>query len=98
MKNDKTAILLVNVGTPDNPSNKAVRKFLSQFLNDKRVIDLPFLLRKFLINLIIVPFRTSKSAKLYQKLWTKNGSPLLYHSQSLKDKLQSKLQKDGRMY
>lgn len=98
MKNDKTAILLVNVGTPDNLSLKAVRKFLSQFLNDKRVIDLPFLLRKLLVNLIIVPFRSPKSAKLYQKLWTKNGSPLLYHSLSLKDKLQTRLQKDDEVF
>lgn len=91
MGKNKTAVLLVNVGTPDNPSNKAVRKFLSQFLNDKRVIDLTFLLRKFLVNLIIVPFRTSKSAKLYTKLWDKKGSPLLYHSKSLIEKLQKKL-------
>ncbi len=98
MEKNKTAILLVNVGTPDNPSNNAVRKFLSQFLNDKRVIDLPFLLRKFLVNLIIVPFRTSKSAKLYVKLWNKKGSPLLYHSKSLIEKLQKKLKPGDEVF
>lgn len=98
MNSNKTAVLLVNVGTPDNSSNKAVRKFLSQFLNDKRIIDLPFLFRKLLVNLIIIPFRTSKSAKLYLKLWTKKGSPLLYHSKSLRDKLQKRLLKDDKVF
>lgn len=88
---DKTAVLLINVGTPENPTTKDVRKFLFEFLNDKYVIDLPFLLRKFLVNCIIVPFRAPKSAKLYQKLWDEKGSPLLYYSESLKDKLQAKI-------
>jgi protoporphyrin/coproporphyrin ferrochelatase len=87
----KTAILLVNVGTPDEPKVKAVRRYLFQFLNDRRVIDLPWLLQKILVNLIIVPFRAPKSTKLYQRLWTKNGSPLLYHSLQLQEKLQKKL-------
>ncbi|WP_446786422.1 ferrochelatase, partial [Macellibacteroides fermentans] len=69
--------MLVNVGTPNNPSVQAVRRYLFQFLNDPRVIDLPWLARKILVNLIIVPFRAPKSAKLYQRLWTDEGSPLL---------------------
>ncbi len=88
---NKTAVLLINVGTPDDPSVRSVRRFLFQFLNDKYVIDLPYLLRKFLVNCIIVPFRAPKSAKLYELLWDEKGSPLLYLSESLKDKLQSKL-------
>lgn len=87
----KTAVLLLNVGTPDSPDTFKVRKYLSEFLNDKRVIDIPWLLRKLLVNFIIVPFRTSRSAKLYQKLWTENGSPLLFHGVSLQKKLQQKL-------
>jgi ferrochelatase len=79
MKN-KTGVLLINLGTPDSPSTTDVRSYLFQFLNDPRVIDLPWLLRKILVNLIIVPFRAPKSAKLYQQLWTENGSPLLYYS------------------
>lgn len=98
MTKAKTAILLVNVGTPDHPTKKAVRKYLTQFLNDKRVIDLPWLLRVFLVNCIIIPFRTSKSTKLYEKLWTSKGSPLLFYSNSLVEKLQKRLGKEYGVY
>jgi ferrochelatase len=93
MKN-KTGVLLINLGTPDSPSVSDVRSYLSQFLNDPRVIDIPWLWRKILVNLIIVPFRAPKSAKIYQKLWTANGSPLLYYSQRAKDLLQTELGND----
>lgn len=84
-------VLLIQLGTPDSPSVSDVRKYLSEFLNDPRVIDIPYLLRKILVNLIIVPFRAPKSAKIYKMLWTEKGSPLLFYSVSLKDKLQSAL-------
>lgn len=87
----KTGVLLVNLGTPDSPSVSDVRSYLSQFLNDPRVIDIPWILRKILVNLIIVPFRAPKSAKIYQKLWTINGSPLLYYSNRVKELLQQQL-------
>lgn len=87
----KTGVLLINLGTPDSPSVEDVRSYLSQFLNDPRVIDIPWLLRKILVNLIIVPFRAPKSAKIYQKLWTDKGSPLLYHSNNVKTLLQKEL-------
>ena len=94
----KTAVLLVNLGTPDSPSVKDVRKYLFQFLNDPRVIDIPTLTRFFLVNLIIVPFRAPKSAKIYQELWTNNGlpdgqkgSPIIYYGRSLQEKLQKSL-------
>ena len=87
----KQAILLVNVGTPDSPSPGKVGKYLTQFLNDKRVIDIPTILRFILVNLIIVPFRSFKSAKLYSHIWTKDGSPLLLHSNDFKTKLQKEL-------
>jgi protoporphyrin/coproporphyrin ferrochelatase len=94
----KTAILLINLGTPDSPSVKDVRKYLFQFLNDPRVIDIPALARFFLVNLIIVPFRAPKSAKIYQELWTNNGlphgqkgSPIIYYGRSLQEKLQKSL-------
>jgi ferrochelatase len=90
MKN-KTGVLLINLGTPDSPSVGNVRSYLAQFLNDPRVIDIPWLLRKMLVNLIIVPFRAPKSAKIYQKLWTENGSPLLYYSKRVKELLQTEL-------
>lgn len=87
----KTAVLLLNVGTPDKPEVPAVRKYLSQFLNDPRVITMPALARKLLVNLIIVPFRARRSARLYSKLWTDRGSPLLVHGRSLQRKLQTRL-------
>lgn len=90
MKN-KTGVLLINLGTPDSPSVGHVRSYLSQFLNDPRVIDIPWLWRKLLVNFIIVPFRASKSAKVYKKLWTDNGSPLLYYSERAKVLLQNEL-------
>src|SRR5918995_925657 len=90
MKN-RTGVLLINLGTPDSPSVGHVRSYLSQFLNDPRVIDIPWLLRKILVNLVIVPFRAPKSAKIYKKLWTAKGSPLLYHSNRVKELLQKDL-------
>ena len=90
----KTTVLLINLGTPDSPSVGDVRSYLSQFLNDPRVIDIPWLLRKFLVNLIIVPFRAPKSAKIYQKLWTPEGSPLIFHGEKVKALLQTRLGAD----
>lgn len=87
----KTGVLLVNLGTPDSPSVKDVRSYLSQFLNDPRVIDIPWLARKILVNLIIVPFRAPKSAAIYKKLWTENGSPLLFYSNKVTSLLQQEL-------
>jgi protoporphyrin/coproporphyrin ferrochelatase len=90
----KTAVFLINLGTPDNPSTPAVRKYLSEFLNDRRVIDISAIGRFFLVNFLIVPFRSAKSAKLYKHIWSEKGSPLLYHGRELKTKLQSKLGND----
>ncbi len=84
---NKTALILVNIGTPDSPEKKDVRKYLFQFLNDKRVINIPTILRFLLVNLIIVPFRTPKSSKIYKKLWTSNGSPIIYYSNNLVNKI-----------
>ena len=86
-----TAVLLINLGTPDSPSTRDVRSYLRQFLNDPRVVDLPAPLRWALVNLIIVPFRAPKSAKIYQQLWTDQGSPILLHGQRVKSLLQQRL-------
>jgi ferrochelatase len=91
MKSKKTAVLLMNVGSPDEPKIGAVWRYLTEFLNDKRVIDLPWLLRKFLVNFIIIPFRVKNSTRLYKLLWTEKGSPLIFHSYEMKQKLQTKL-------
>ena len=87
----KTGVLLTQLGTPDSPSVKDVRKYLSEFLTDKYVIDIPWLKRWLLVNLIIAPFRAPKSAKLYKEIWTDEGSPLLIHTQKSKELLQEKL-------
>ena len=76
------AVLLVNVGTPEAPTVPAVRKYLAEFLNDPRVIDLPTVWRWLLLNLIILPFRPSRSAHAYQQIWTPEGSPLLINSKA----------------
>ncbi|MDH3268078.1 MAG: ferrochelatase [Ignavibacteria bacterium] len=101
----KTAVLLVNLGTPDSPSVKDVRKYLFEFLNDPRVIDIPALARSIFVNLIIVPFRAPKSAKIYQELWTNNGlpdgkkgSPILYYGKSVQEKLQNSVDSNFDVY
>lgn len=94
----KTGVLLVQLGTPDSPKTKDVRRYLSEFLNDPRVIDIPWLGRTILVNGIIVPFRAPKSAKIYKDLWKfGNGvSPLKTHTQSVKEKLQDRF-KDSKV-
>jgi len=92
------AVLLLNVGTPDKPELGSVRKYLSEFLNDPFVIDLPWLIRKILVNLIIIPFRAPKSTKLYQQLWEEEGSPLLSNAVKLKEKLAAKMGDDYSVF
>lgn len=87
----KTGVLLINLGTPDDAKLGAVRRYLFEFLNDPRVIDIPWLLRKILVNLIIVPFRSFGSTKIYKQLWTDKGSPLLIYGEEVCEKLQNKL-------
>ena len=91
MNKAKTGVLLVNLGTPDSTETSDVRKYLREFLMDPRVIDIPFLSRWMLINFIIAPFRAPKSAHEYRKLWTDRGSPLLFHTVDLREKLTEKL-------
>jgi len=88
----KVGVLLLQLGTPDNATVGAVRRYLSEFLNDPRVIDIPWLARKILVNGIIVPFRAPKSTKIYKELWEEgNGiSPLLKHTETVKDLLQER--------
>ncbi len=86
----KKALVLINIGTPDKPEKSAVKKYLTEFLNDKFVIDIPWLLRKILVNLIIIPFRVKNSTALYKRLWTDEGSALLFYQNSLVKKLNDK--------
>ena len=92
----KIGVLLIQLGTPDKPTIGAVRRYLSEFLNDPRVIDIPWLARKILVNGIIVPFRAPKSTKIYKELWNHgNGvSPLLTHTENVQQLLQERFNND----
>lgn len=87
----KKGVLLVNLGTPDSPEVKDVRKYLDQFLMDERVIDINAFKRTLLVKSIIVPFRSPKTSKLYKEIWDENGSPLLYYSKIQAALVQEKL-------
>lgn len=91
MTNRKTAVIFVNTGTPDSPKVSDVRRYLREFLGDPKVINMPWLFRKMLVNMIIAPVRGPKSAKLYQAIWTDKGSPLLVNSYKFSHAMQSAL-------
>jgi ferrochelatase len=76
----QVAIVLVNLGTPDEPTPKAVRRYLKEFLSDPRVVEIPRAVWWFILNLIILPFRSKQSAKKYEQIWTQEGSPLKVHT------------------
>lgn len=90
----KIGVLLVNLGTPDSTKVSDVRKYLREFLMDKRVVDIPYVLRWILVNLIIAIFRAPKSAAEYRKLFTERGSPLKFYTEDLTAMVQKKLSKN----
>ncbi len=100
MRRKTTGVLLIQLGTPDSPSTSDVRRYLGEFLNDPRVIDLPWLGRKLLVNGIIVPFRAPKSAKVYKELFEiGNGvSPLVTYTEKTLDKLQARFGDDVKVH
>lgn len=83
----KTAVILINLGTPQAPSALAVARYLNQFLSDRRVVELPVWLWQPLLKALILPLRARASAKLYRSIWSTQGSPLLVHSQQLAQQL-----------
>ena len=87
----KKGILLVNLGSPDSPNPKDVKKYLDEFLMDERVIDLPTWARTILVKGIILNTRPKVSAKAYKKIWWEEGSPLIVLSERLQEKVQSKV-------
>ncbi len=87
-KAKKRGILLMNLGSPDSTAVKDVKRYLTQFLMDERVIDNPYIWRLILVRGIIIPFRAPKSAEAYKTIWTKEGSPLIVLSQQLEKALQ----------
>jgi len=84
------AVLLVNLGSPDSPSVPDVRRYLNEFLMDGRVIDTPWLLRRFVVGMILIK-RPAESGHAYEKIWTKDGSPLVMTSKHVQIALQKRL-------
>lgn len=95
-QDSKVGILLCNLGTPQAPTAKALRSYLREFLSDPRVVEIPRIIWWFILNLIILPLRPAKSAKLYQQVWTEQGSPLLTYSQAQLEKLQQTMLADNK--
>lgn len=87
----KVGVLLVNLGTPDAPTPSALRRYLGEFLSDPRVIEIPRLVWMFILHGIILRVRPKKSAKLYQGVWTSEGSPLLVISKQQQQAIQAQL-------
>ncbi len=87
----KTGVLLLNLGTPDEPKAPAVRRYLRQFLSDPRVLDIPAAARWLLLNAVILPFRPKRSAEAYAAIWEERGSPLMFHTQDLAEALAREL-------
>ena len=83
----KIGVLLVNLGTPDEPTTSAVRKYLSEFLSDPRIVEIPKIIWWLILNLIILNIRPKKSRDLYKKIWLKEGSPLLVISNKIVEKI-----------
>lgn len=87
----RIGLLLVNLGTPDAPRAREVRRYLREFLSDPRVLDMPAWRRFLILELLILPFRPRRSAAAYAKIWTPAGSPLLVHGRALAAKLRDRL-------
>lgn len=96
-ENCPVGVVLVNLGTPSEPSVSAVRRYLREFLSDKRVIELPFVIWFFILNCIILLTKPSKSLEAYEKVWSSEGSPLLANTKKQAEALEKKLSNsDGR--
>jgi protoporphyrin/coproporphyrin ferrochelatase len=87
----RIGVLLVNLGTPEAPTPKAVKRYLKQFLSDRRVVEIPALLWQPILRGIILNTRPKKSAANYAKVWTEKGSPLAFHTIAQADALASRL-------
>ncbi len=96
IKFGKTGVLIVNLGTPDSTNWWDIRKYLKEFLSDRRVIEVNPIIWQIILNLFILTFRPSKTAHAYKKIWLKekNESPLLYYTRSQSEKLRKKIGND----
>ncbi|MGH1471188.1 MAG: ferrochelatase [Cellvibrionaceae bacterium] len=89
----KVGVLIVNLGTPDAPTPKALRVYLKEFLWDPRIVEIPRLIWWFILNVIILQVRPKKSAKAYKSIWTERGSPLAYHTADQSKGIEESLEK-----
>jgi ferrochelatase len=87
----RPVLLLVNLGTPFAPTAGAIRRYLRQFLSDRRVVEIPRLLWWPILYLLVLPFRAPKLVPKYAAIWMQNGSPLLVQSRALADAVQAQL-------
>ena len=83
----RVGVLLVNLGSPDAPTPSKIRRYLREFLGDPRVVNLPRSLWWVILNFIVLPFRPRKAAKAYREIWTEKGSPLIFFTRFLSEKL-----------
>ena len=97
IKFGKTGVLIINLGTPDSTSWLDIRKYLKEFLSDRRVIEVNPLVWQIILNLFILNFRPSKTAKAYKEIWMKdeNISPLLYYTKKQSEKISNSLSKEN---
>ena len=96
IKHGNTGVLIINLGTPDSTSWFDIRKYLKEFLSDRRVIEVNPLVWQIILNLFILNFRPSKTAKAYKEIWMKdeNMSPLLYYTKKQSKKISALLSKE----
>ena len=95
IKYGKTGVLIINLGTPDSTDWLDIRKYLKEFLSDKRVIEVNPIIWQLILNIFILTFRPSKTAKAYKEIWMKNEnmSPLLYYTQKQSEKISRSISK-----
>ena len=87
----KTKVVFVQLGSPESPTPKALRKYLREFLGDPRLIDLNPLLWKFILNFFVLPFRPKKSAKLYERIWDGESFPLITNTEEFTNRVRENL-------
>jgi ferrochelatase len=97
MTGAKTGVLLINLGTPDAPQPAAVRRYLAEFLSDRRVVDLPPLIWQPILRCAILPFRPRRSAEAYRLIWMEEGSPLAVITRRQAEALQARLGDDAKV-
>ena len=97
VKYGNTGVLIINLGTPDSTNWFDIRKYLKEFLSDRRVIEVNPLVWQIILNLFILNFRPSKTAKAYKEIWMKdeNISPLLYYTKKQSKKISNSLSKEN---